>query len=127
MIGFLFRIVLVFVLNALVLWATQTYLFPEKFLIEGGIHAYVYVGIVFTLLNILLKPIFHIIALPFRFLSVILASLVVNAALLFILEQSVNFIDMFETTITIHGILTYIVVGFIMSVANAVFHALGIE
>ena len=127
MIGFLFRILLVFLLNALALWAIQIHLFPEDFIIEGGKHAYIYVGVGFTLINFILRPILNTLALPFRFITLGISTLLVNALLLLILQKTINSLPDLETTVLITGIGTYIITGSLMGLVNTILHALGVE
>lgn len=127
MFGFVLRLVILFLLNAVVLWALDVHVFEEGFYIEGGKHAYIYVGTIFSLFNIIIKPILHMIAMPFKVITLGLSFLAVNGALLFFIQQLVNNVSELQTVVNVEGIFMYIIVGTIMAFANAVFHAVGLD
>jgi putative membrane protein len=57
-----------------------TWLLPG-FTVTGGFFTYVWVAIIFALVNVILGPILHLVALPLTMLTLGLFALVVNAAL----------------------------------------------
>ena len=108
--------------NALLFWGLEQYFFPEQLTITGGIHAYVYIAVIFGLINAILKPILMLLALPFRILTLGLVTVLLNGFLLYVLQESVNFLALFETTLHIDGLMYYLVIGFIVSFVNTVLH-----
>ncbi len=119
---FIAKIFLVILLNALVFWMLDTKIFLDKFTIAGAVEGYFFVAIVFGLLNMFIKPILNIITLPFRILTLGLLGIVINALMLWLLENSVNFLEMFNTQVEIKGLLTYLLAGIILSALNTLFN-----
>jgi putative membrane protein len=119
---FIAKIFLVILLNAIVFWAMGSYVFPESFSVTGGPEGYFFVAIVFALLNMFIKPLLSIITLPFRILSLGLLGFVLNAFMLWLLESSVNFLEMFNTSVEIDGVATYLLAGVILSILNTLFN-----
>ena len=119
---FLAKIFLVILLNALVFWVLDTKVFLENFNVVGAIEGYFFVAVVFALLNMFIKPILNIITLPFRLLTLGLLGFAMNAFMLWLLESSVNFLEMFNTQLEIDGIMTYVLAGVVLSVLNTLFN-----
>ncbi len=119
---FLAKIFLVILLNALVFWVLDTKVFLDKFTVVGAIEGYFFIAVVFALLNMFIKPILNLITLPFRLLTLGLLGFVINAFMLWLLERSVNFLEMFNTNLEIDGIVTYILAGVVLSVLNTLFN-----
>jgi putative membrane protein len=119
---FLAKIFLIILLNALVFWVLDTKIFLDKFIISGAIEGYFFVAIVFAMLNMFIKPILNIITLPFRLLTLGLLGFFMNAFMLWLLEGSVNFLEMFNTQLEIDGFVTYILAGIVLSVLNTLFN-----
>ena len=119
---FIAKIFLVILLNALVFWAMGEYVFPETFSITGGVEGYFFVAVIFALLNLFIKPVLSIVTIPFRILTLGLLGFAINAFMLWILEQSVNFLEMFNTSLEIDGITTYLLAGVALSILNTLFN-----
>jgi putative membrane protein len=119
---FLAKIFLIILLNAVVFWVLDTKIFLENFNVVGSIEGYFFVAVVFALLNMFIKPILNLITLPFRLLTLGLLGFVINAFMLWLLERSVNFLEMFNTKLDIDGIMTYLLAGVILSVLNTLFN-----
>lgn len=119
---FIAKIFLIILLNAIVFWALGEHLFPDTFSVTGGVEGYFFIAVVFALLNMFIKPILSIITLPFRILTLGLLGFALNAFMLWILESSVNFLEMFNTSLSIDGIETYLLAGIILSILNTLFN-----
>jgi putative membrane protein len=76
LIRFLIRLALLACAIGLTAW-----LLPDV-TIEGGVFTYLWIALLFALVNAILGPILHLLALPITVLTLGLFALVVNAALL---------------------------------------------
>jgi len=119
---FIVKIFLIVVLNAGLFWALETKIFPDTFSITGGIEGYVFIAFLFTILNIVLRPIITLITLPFKIITFGILGFFINAFMLLLLEHSVNFLELFNTQIEISGFSTYILAGVILSLLNSIFN-----
>lgn len=119
---FIAKVFLIIVLNAGLFWALETKIFPDTFSVTSGIEGYFFIAIIFTLLNIILRPIITLITIPFRILTLGVIGFFVNAFMLWILENSVNFLELFNTQIEISGFSTYLIAGVILSLLNSIFN-----
>lgn len=75
----LIRIAIRLVVLAVAIWLTA-WLLPDV-TVEGGVFTYLWIAVLFALVNAFLGPILHLIALPITALTLGLFALVVNAAL----------------------------------------------
>jgi putative membrane protein len=75
----LIRIVVRLLVLAAAIWLT-TWLLPDV-TITGGFFTYLWIALLFALVNAILGPILHIVALPITAITLGLFALVVNAAL----------------------------------------------
>jgi len=121
---FILKIVLVVVLNAAIFWVLDEKIFPTELNISGGIPAYAFIALAFALLNIVIKPIIKLVTLPFRILSFGLLGFLINAFMLWLLEYSVNFLEMFSANLEITGWTTYLLAGIILAVFNSLLNML---
>src|ERR1700704_4998479 len=55
--------------------------------IRGGIEMYILGGVALTVMNILIKPLLHIISLPVTIITLGLFSFIINAGILFLLTK----------------------------------------
>lgn len=109
-------------LNAVAFWALDTKLFIEELTITGGYQGYIFIAGVFGVLNLLVRPLVNLITLPFRILSLGIFSLVVNALMLWLLQKSVNFLEMFGASLIIHEWSTYLFAGILLAFLNWLLH-----
>jgi len=106
-------------LNALSVYLVQQLL--DGFVVTGGILGTVFVGSVIGLLNVFVKPILKVLALPFVFLTLGLFVIVINALILWLAEQAVALIDVQSIHFNIDGVFTYLVAAVILGVLNFAF------
>lgn len=119
---FLPRLVFSFLGNAGLFWVLSQEFFPETFIVSGGIKAYAEMAIVFGGLNFFVKPLLNLFTLPFRWLTLGLFQFVVNASLIWALEQVLNQYPFFEASLRVDGLFTYVAIGFVAAVFNGVLH-----
>ena len=91
------------IINGVVLYAIVNYI-PELWFKIQSIYKDTYIifgilGIVFWLINSVLKSILNILTLPVRIITLWLSSLLINIIVLYIFEQVVNYLDLW---ITVH-------------------------
>ena len=120
--GFLQRLMFSILGNSVIFWWLTMQAFPDVFKVSGGITGYFLIAVVFGLLNFLIKPILSLVTLPIRWITLGLFSFIFNAAILWLLEQSMNFLQLLDTALTIEGWLTYVIAGAILAAFNAVLH-----
>lgn len=109
---FLKQFFAVFLLNAAAL-ALMSYI--PGVVIESGIRGLALITLIFTALNIFIKPILKVILSPVIILTLGLGLLVVNAIILFVL-------DLLTEHLTIQGALPLILATLLISAANFVIH-----
>ena len=112
------QILLRFLLTVALVWALSEYL-SEYVFISGGFVAYITIGALLTLMNLLVRPLLKLITLPLRLVATILAIILVNGIFLWITYHIVLLMDpniaMFEI---LGGIGGWIVVALILGIAN---------
>jgi putative membrane protein len=121
---FLVRIIFAVGLNAVIFWVLDTKLFVENMSITGGHQGYVFIASVFGILNVLVRPLVNLVTLPLKILSLGIFSLIGNAFMLWLLQRSVNFLEMFGASLTIHEWSTYLFAGVILAFLNWILHIL---
>ena len=75
------RTLIRFLLTIGLVWALATFLEDYVF-ISGGFIAYVIIGALLTLMNLLVRPVLNAVTLPLRLLATILALIIVNGLFL---------------------------------------------
>ncbi len=118
---YLKKITLLILVNAGIFWALSAHFFIDKFEITGGWFGFVFVAIVFGVLNFFLHPVLKILSFPIRILTLGISSLFLNGILLWVLEKSVNFLEIAEISISIEDITTYFLAGILITILNTVF------
>ena len=109
---FLKQFLVVFLLNAVAL-AIMAYI--PGITIQSGIRGLLLITLLFTALNIFIKPILKFILSPIIILTLGLGLLLINAVILFIL-------DLLTEQLTIQGVLPLMLATLLISAANFVIH-----
>ncbi len=115
------KIILLILINAGIFWALSSHFFPGNFEITGGVFGFIFIAVVFGVLNFILHPILSILSFPIRILTLGFSSLLLNGILLWFLEKSVNFLEIAEVSISIDSFSTYVLAGILLSILNSVF------
>jgi len=105
------RFIVQILINALALFVADYLL--QDFIFEGDILTLVIAGLILGLINFFVKPILKLISAPLILLSLGLFSLVINMALLWLLEYLIP-------ELTINGIFTYFWATLIIVAVNIV-------
>jgi len=109
--SFLTRAIVLFVSNAIALFAA-TY-FVTGFSVTPGWGAYAKVALILTIINIFIRPLLKAVLSPLIFITLGLGILVVNALILYA-------VDAFSVDLTIAGLYPLVYATLIISVVNAV-------
>ena len=112
------RIVAKFALNIGLVWVLAAYL-GDYFQMTGGLGAAVVTGSLLTLMNIIVRPILHILTLPFRLFATLIALIIVQAAFVQLTIMIAERMDPAVVTLTIGGgLFGWIVVAITLGVGN---------
>jgi uncharacterized membrane protein YvlD (DUF360 family) len=112
------RILLRFVLTILLVWALSTYV-PQYFLVKGGLPAYVVIASLLTLLNLIVRPLLDLAALPVRLVAHLLALILVNGLFLWIALRIAGWMDPAIVRLSIgSGIVGWIVAMILLGTGN---------
>lgn len=105
--------------NSLALYGI-TYLLEGNFLITGGWKGYVVAALVIGMVNALIKPILKILSFPLVFMTIGLFSVVLNVLMLLFAKYLLSVLAFEGVRIEINGLLTYLFVAILISVANII-------
>ena len=114
--------ILLVLVNAAALFIT-TQALPEQFMVTGGWQGILTAGVIFGVLNSLVKPILKVLTLPFVFLSGGLFIFVINAVILWLAQYTLKILELNGVSIVIEGgwmIWLYAIV--IIGATNIVIH-----
>ena len=129
---FIFRIFISLGLNAGFFWLLsnkyETVISPYvggAFNIEGSWREYIFLAIIFSLLNAIVKPILSLVTFPLKWITFGLVHVFINAFMLIALEWSVKFLEISNLSLEVEQWQTYIVVGLILGLFNSIVHSVG--
>jgi uncharacterized membrane protein YvlD (DUF360 family) len=112
------RLIIRAVLSVLLVWGMAVYLEPY-FVVTGGVGAYVVIGSLLTLMNIVVRPLLDAITLPLKLFATILAIIIVNGAFVQLTVMVTDRMQPEVVTLRIDGGLWgWIVVAVILGVGN---------
>ncbi len=92
-------------------------LVPQYFSVEGGAAAFVVIGILVSFLNVIVRPILVVLTLPFTLTASIIAFILVNGGILWLVYQTTLLMESTQIALIIGGgiggwIVVSIVFGF---------------
>ncbi len=112
------RIALKIVLNVLLVYAMNRWL-PQYFSVFGGWPAFVVVGALLTLMNLVLRPVLTILTLPLKAFVTLLTVIIVNGVFLWVTYQITLRMDPSLILLVISGGLTgWLIVSLLIGLAN---------
>ena len=115
------RILIRFIFNILLVWAMAMYL-DDYFFLSGGLPAYVVVGALLTLMNVIVRPLLNLVTFPLKLLATILAIILVNGIFIWLTYQIVLLMDPNLVTLEIIGGLGgWLVVTLVFGITYSVF------
>ncbi len=79
------RILIHLIFTMAIVWLVSTYMY-QYFSVTGGLLGYLIVAALLTLMDIITRPILHVLLLPFRFFFTLPAIIAANALFLWLIE-----------------------------------------
>ena len=107
------EIIVMVAVNGLVFWGLNSYL--DGFTLAGDWRQIAGVAAVFTVLNLILKPILKLVLGPIIILTLGFGLVLVNILMLFILDRITN-------NLTILGILPLVYAAIVVGISNFIVH-----
>ena len=121
--GFLFRLIVHILISAVVFYVLDQYVFPGSFSIEGSdLMRYVWVALLFGLLNTFIKPLLKLFMLPVQVLTLGAAGLAINGILVALLAFGLNALELQSASVVVDHWFTYFVVGIVLGLTNTIIH-----
>lgn len=115
------QLIIRFALTTILVWAMSTYL-DQYFVLSTGLSAYITVSALLTLMNIIVRPILHILTAPFHLVFGILATITVNWFFLWLTMKIAEQFDPHAVQLLITGgIAGWLLIAVILGVGNWVF------
>ena len=97
-------------------------LLKGDFVINGGVKGFLIAGLIFGILNSLIKPIIKLLSLPFVLLTAGLFSFVINAGLAWFVKYALDVLKFEGVSIEVGHWIFYLYVGVFMAIANMLIH-----
>lgn len=113
---FLAKIIITIAINVFALWAAATYI--PGFKITSDFKQIVIIAIIFSALNLVLKPIIKLILGPVIVLTLGLGVILVNALMLFILDKLSQNITIETIPALIYGTILIGLINFVLHLAT---------
>lgn len=112
------RIVLLWMLTVVLIYFMSTFL-DRTFFLSGGLYAYIVIGSLITLMNLIVRPVLVIVTYPFKLFAGIIVLIVVNGGILWLTERIAEKMNPELVSLQIdQGIGGWILVAFILGLAN---------
>lgn len=111
------RILIRLILTIVLIWAMQKYLY-DMFRVTGGLPAWVVIASLLTLMNLLVRPVLNVIALPLHFLAAIFAFILVNAVFMGITVWITGRMEPDLVTMEIRNLQGWMIIPVILGFAN---------
>jgi putative membrane protein len=118
----LFKICLIIAGNAFALWLAN--LWVPGFVVTTSIPKLILLAFILALLNFILKPILKLIFGPIIILTLGLGLIIVNAAILLMVQYLGNSLDILSGSLSIQGIPALVYSTLIVSAVNFIVHIL---
>jgi putative membrane protein len=112
------KLIIRLLLTILLVFLMSTFL-DRIFFLDGGLPAYIIIGSLLTLMNVIVRPILHVLTLPLKLFATILALIIVNGLFLLLTEKISQAFD--PALVVLHidgGIGGWILVAIILGMAN---------
>lgn len=95
-----------------------TYLLPADVTYKGGFKFFVVAAIFMAIINLFIKPILKILALPFMIMTAGLFMIFINAFLLWVLKYSLDIVKFQDVSLVIHSKGSYLIAGLLFGLLN---------
>lgn len=97
----------------------------QFFFVQGGLIAYIIIGSLLTLMNVIVRPVLNIILLPFKLFMGILVLIAANGFFLWLTERIAERMDPSMVILRIdQGITGWLLIAFVLGLANWVMKAM---
>lgn len=115
------RILFNAVLTVLLVWAMDS-LMPQYFDVVGGWAAFVIVGCLVTLLNLVARPVLHVLTFPLKLFASLVALILSNAAFVWLVVRITAQMDPALVQLKIaDGFVSWMIVAAVLGIANLFF------
>ena len=112
------RILFQTVLTIALVWLLNE-LIPQYFSVKGGLAAFVIIGCLMTLMNMIVRPILHILTLPLKLFATIIAIILANAVFLWMVMWVTDRMDPTLIQFQVRGgIWGWLVVSLFLGIMN---------
>ena len=106
------------------IWLMSTF-FDRYFFVAGGLPAFIILGSLLTIMNVIVRPILYVVTLPLHFLFSLLTLILVNSAFLWLTLRIVAELDPAVITLSIDkGLLGWSIASLLLGLSNWVFKEL---
>jgi len=116
------RLLIGLLLNAIGMYVVMT--FVPGIDAHGDLRLYMLAGIVVGLLNLVIKPLMKLLALPIVFLTMGLFMIVINVIIFWLTVKAVNVINLSGVSIIVKENLAYLYSAIVLAVTNWLLHIL---
>ena len=100
------------------------YFMPNDLVYTGGVKFFAVAGIFMAIINLIIKPILKILALPFMILTGGLFMIFINAFLLWFLKYSLDIVKFQDVSLVIHSNGSYLMAGLVFGLLNWVLNTI---
>ncbi len=112
------QLIIRFAVTIILVWALSTYI-DQYFVLQGGLKAYITVSALITLMNIIVRPILHVLTAPFHLVFGILATITVNWFFLWLTMKIAEKFDPHALQLLITGgIAGWLLIAMILGLCN---------
>jgi len=117
------KVLIGIVLNGAALYGV-IYFLPSQIQYTGGVAFFAIGGLVMGILNSIVKPILKLLTLPLQILTLGLSLIILNGIIFWIFDVVIDTIVIEGVTLTVTGIKTYFLAGFLFGLINWIEHLL---
>ena len=112
------KILIRLLLTIALVWALNRWM-PDYVFVEGGVAAYIIIGSLLTLMNMLVRPLLNMVLLPFKLFMSIITIIVANGLFLWLTEKIAQNLDPAIVVLDVTDtLLKWLLVAIILGLAN---------
>lgn len=112
-----------FILNTALVWVLINF-FGDFFVLSNNTKSIIVVGLIFTILNLVARPILNLLTLPLRLFATVIAVVIVNGVFVYLTHRIVDILQLPDVTLSIQGeAVGFLTVALILGVGNWVVKA----
>jgi uncharacterized membrane protein YvlD (DUF360 family) len=112
------RLVLRWVLTIALIYLLSTFL-ERTFFVDGGLPAYIIIGSLLTLMNVIVRPLLHVILLPLHLIFGVLAWIIANGLFIWLIQTIAAAMDPNIVQLRIdQGVGGWILIAIILGISN---------